>query len=335
MNQRTEQEIMNNWKTKDKPLVSICCGTYNHENYITEAIDGFLMQETNFPFEIIIRDDFSTDKTAAIIKKYTEKYPNLIKPIFEKENQYSKGVKHWPVSIKAAVGKYIALCEGDDYWTDVHKLQIQVDALIQHKDYKLSFHLCSELINGTETIRSTINNNKKIYTVKEIINSDFHFVQTNTIMFRRDVLDNLDMNLLNNSPVGDVWIRITASMPNGAILINKVMGTYRVQSVGSWSERMKKDENFLEFINKMINSINQFDEYWGFKYTKEFKNYKNRFIEVILRKKSISLEDKNKFLQENYSSVSIVTLLKWNFIYKHPDVIYFLRLIKGRLLNDK
>lgn len=136
---RTEQDIMKNWRTKEPPLVSVCCTTYNHENYISDAINGFLIQETNFPFEIIIRDDCSNDKTKDVIKRYVEHFPNLIKPIYETENQFSKGVKPMPIVYKKAVGKYFALCEGDDYWTDPLKLQTQVDFLEKNDAYVITY----------------------------------------------------------------------------------------------------------------------------------------------------------------------------------------------------
>lgn len=123
-----------------EPLVSICCITYNHEKYIRDAIESFLMQETNFPFEIIIHDDASTDKTADIIREYEKKYPELIKPIYQTENQYSKGVKiNLEFNFPRAKGKYIALCEGDDYWTDPNKLQIQVAFLEENPDYVITY----------------------------------------------------------------------------------------------------------------------------------------------------------------------------------------------------
>lgn len=101
---------------QNSPLVSICCTTYNHENFIREAIKGFLIQKTNFPVEIIIHDDASTDGTAIIVKEYADKHPELIIPIFQKENQYSKGVKPFlNYLIPKARGKYIDVCEGDDY----------------------------------------------------------------------------------------------------------------------------------------------------------------------------------------------------------------------------
>ncbi len=116
------------------PVVSICCITYNHEPYIRDAIEGFLMQKTTFPIEILIFDDASTDGTQEIIKSYAENDPR-IKTFLQKENQWSKGkygLRDW--LFPASKGKYIALCEGDDYWTDPYKLQKQVDFLEAHKD---------------------------------------------------------------------------------------------------------------------------------------------------------------------------------------------------------
>ncbi|UVR29774.1 glycosyltransferase [Bacteroides fragilis] len=113
-----------------EPLVSICCITYNHVAHISQCLDGFLMQKTTFIFEILIHDDASTDGTADIIRKYVAKYPHLIKPVYQVENQYSKGVKIMSTyNYSRARGKYIALCEGDDYWIDPLKLQKQIDVL--------------------------------------------------------------------------------------------------------------------------------------------------------------------------------------------------------------
>jgi glycosyltransferase involved in cell wall biosynthesis len=122
-------------------IASICCTTFNHAPFIRDALDGFLMQITNFPFEVIIHDDASTDGTSDIIREYEKRYPNVIRPIYQTENQYSKGIKIsatyvWP----NARGKYIALCEGDDYWTDPLKLQKQVDFLEANSEYVVCHH---------------------------------------------------------------------------------------------------------------------------------------------------------------------------------------------------
>ena len=129
----------NDFQENTLPIVSICCTTYNHEKYIANTLDGFLMQETSFDLEILIRDDCSTDNTAKIIHEYVKNHPSIIKPIYESENTYSKGIKPMPQLYKIAQGKYIALCEGDDYWTDPLKLQKQVDFLEQNDDYVITY----------------------------------------------------------------------------------------------------------------------------------------------------------------------------------------------------
>ena len=126
-----------------EPLVSICCLTYNHAPFIRKCLDGFLMQETSFPVEILIHDDASTDGTDDIVREYAEKYPEKIFPLFETENKYSNGYKgrmDTTFNYSRARGKYIASCEGDDYWTDPLKLQKQVDFMESHPDYSVCFH---------------------------------------------------------------------------------------------------------------------------------------------------------------------------------------------------
>lgn len=123
------------------PLVSIDCITYNHAPYIRQCLEGFLMQKTNFSFEVLVHDDASNDGTADIIREYEIKYPNLIKPIYQTENQWSKGKSiSAEYNFPRARGKYIALCEGDDYWIDPLKLQKQVDFLENHLEYSMCFH---------------------------------------------------------------------------------------------------------------------------------------------------------------------------------------------------
>lgn len=129
----TEQQ----WDKNTCPTVSIICNTYNHQSFITDALEGFLMQRTTFPVEILIHDDASTDGTVEIIKDYHEKHPALIFPIFQKENQYEKGISVGQINRSRSRGRYIAFCEGDDYWTDPLKLQKQVDFLEGHPEYSV------------------------------------------------------------------------------------------------------------------------------------------------------------------------------------------------------
>lgn len=124
-----------------EPLVSICCLTYNHEQFIRQCLNGILIQKTNFLFEILIHDDASTDATVSIIKEYEQKFPQIIKPIYQKENQYRKGIFNTLMyQFPRARGKYIAFCEGDDYWTDEYKLQRQIVFLEANPNYSMCCH---------------------------------------------------------------------------------------------------------------------------------------------------------------------------------------------------
>ncbi|MDD2495369.1 MAG: glycosyltransferase, partial [Tissierellia bacterium] len=188
-----------------EPLVSICCLTYNHELYIRDTIEGFLIQKTTFPIEVLIHDDASTDKTAEIIKEYELKYPNLIKPIYQLENQYSKGVSvSATYNFPRAKGKYIALCEGDDYWIDSLKLQKQVDFLEENQDYGLSHGNCNLYYQKSGKI--VINANNQFLNLEPIKNANdlFHklikweyIIRTATVVFRKDLLEQIPKNSIN------------------------------------------------------------------------------------------------------------------------------------------
>jgi glycosyltransferase involved in cell wall biosynthesis len=129
------------WPDGTIPVVSIYSLAYNHESFIRDCLEGFLMQETTFRVEILIHDDASTDNTANIIRAYEARYPHLIKPIYQTENQYSKGTGDFSKrNLERARGQYIAICEGDDYWTDASKLQQQVDFLDHNPDYVICYH---------------------------------------------------------------------------------------------------------------------------------------------------------------------------------------------------
>jgi glycosyltransferase involved in cell wall biosynthesis len=136
---RTQEEIKAMWDN-DAPLVSICCAAFNHGRFIKDALNGFLMQETEFPFEIVIHDDASTDDTASVIREFESRYPEIITAIVQHKNQYSKGVRPFPVLYAKSRGKYIAYCEGDDYWSDPCKLARQVEFLELNPEYVISGH---------------------------------------------------------------------------------------------------------------------------------------------------------------------------------------------------
>jgi glycosyltransferase involved in cell wall biosynthesis len=167
-------------------LVSICCIVYNQEAFVRQTLEGFLIQQTDFKYEIIIHDDASTDNTADIIREYESKYPDIIKPIYQRENQYSKGFGFVSLLYSKAQGKYLALCEGDDYWTDSLKLQKQVNFLESHSDYGL-VHTYYKIFNQKEEIfkEPYFQNCKEGDVFEDLLYVDF--IATLTTMARRDL----------------------------------------------------------------------------------------------------------------------------------------------------
>lgn len=136
-----EDTLLREWDGgPGQPLVSVCCITYNHERYIAECLDSILGQRTTFPFELLIHDDASEDGTAKIVSDYAHRFPNVIRPILQRENQWSRGHNISPeFNFSRARGRYIAICEGDDAWVDPFKLQRQIDFLEANLDYVLCF----------------------------------------------------------------------------------------------------------------------------------------------------------------------------------------------------
>lgn len=253
MHHRNEQEIMKNWQVDgDKPVVSICCTTYNHEAYIAEAIDGFLMQETDFPFEILIRDDCSTDKTADIVKQYADQYPQIIKPVFETENQYSKGVRPMPVLFKKSMAKYIAMCEGDDYWIDPLKLQKQVIFLEANPDYGL---VCTDMtkyiqIEGKYVESGILPLNEGGWVYEELINWS-NQVWTLTACFRKICL--VDIPDLDSSKyfTGDRLLFLHFSQKFKFKYFSEKTAVYRVLQESA--SHFKSEIKSIEFTYKVAN----------------------------------------------------------------------------------
>lgn len=215
----------------DKPLVSICSITYNHAPYIRQCLDSMLMQKTNFPFEIIINDDCSTDGTTEIIREYAERHPDIIHPIFHEENQYSKGVRGMFVNFvfPKARGKYIAICEGDDYWTDPLKLQKQIDFLEAHPEYTMCFHNAIEHYefgDNAEHVFSTVRDDE--YTGIEIYKD--WTVPTASVVFKKEVCStSIFKQAINNKNFifTDIIIFLSCATVGKLRGMSDVMSVYR------------------------------------------------------------------------------------------------------------
>lgn len=165
------------------PKVSVVCTVYKHEAYLRECFDGFVMQKTNFPFEILVNDDCSSDGSAEIMREYESKYPDLFRCVYQEENQYSKGLFPWfEVLFPMAKGQYIAICEGDDYWTDPYKLQKQIDFMDSNLDYIACFHNALIKYPKSYSFFNSANENHNP-TTEDIIRRRW-FISTQTLLFR-------------------------------------------------------------------------------------------------------------------------------------------------------
>lgn len=181
------------WHIDALPLVSISCLSYNHENYIRVAIESFLFQKTTFLVEILIHDDASTDKTVKIVKEYEEKYPKIIKAIYQTENQYQKrDGTIGRLQRERARGKYIAICEGDDYWTDPYKLQKQVDFLEANPGFVITAHephIVFEDVPIKENFYKKPSTGNFEFSFKEEFMN--HFIPTASVVFSRKAVEGL------------------------------------------------------------------------------------------------------------------------------------------------
>lgn len=230
---------MRTWCKTPEPLVSVICITYNQAAFIEDALRGFLVQVTRFPFEIVVHDDASTDGTAAIVMSYAERYPNIIRPICQTENQFSQGRKIVPLVVSNTRGKYVALCEGDDYWTDTNKLGQQVSILEKHESIDLCWHECSmlDVRSGRLSARKKGRPRSGWVPLSEVIENDGGFIPTLSLMMRREAIAKMPDWFNLHAPVSDYFYQICAARRGGGYYIADSMGVYRFNHSGSWSSR--------------------------------------------------------------------------------------------------
>lgn len=242
----SESEIISEWQgCTRRPAVSVLCMTYNQESYIEDALKGFLQQKTTFPFELIVHDDASQDRTAEIIKEYADNYPNLIKPILQKDNQFSQlGMQMAIDLINDCAGKYIAICEGDDYWISSSKLQDQYDLMELDSDASICIHnaLRKNLNTGNEDLFNKTSLPTKLSSL-DVIRRGW-FSPTASYFFRKYEIPKIPPNIN-----GDLYILFECSKRGVIRYLPSTYSVYRYSSKGSLSE--VSDRNFL--YGKKIN----------------------------------------------------------------------------------
>lgn len=331
----TEQQ----WEDDVVPLVSVTCITFNHEHFIREAIEGFLMQKTTFPVEILIHDDASTDRTAEIVSEYERKIPKLFLITYQKENQYSQGINPFVAfQVPLARGKYIAACEGDDYWTDPLKLQKQVDFLEKNPGYALCFH--DIYVRENEILKE---NTKSYGTEDKVISSARLFypggylAPSASLVFPKAAVRDLP-DWVVKSPVGDMPLKLILSQKGKIKYISDKMAVRRISIKGSWNDRIKNNPVMrFEYNLGMIKMLDCFYEYSNFRYKEEILRlqfgYHGQIIEALGFFQRIRIWFSGKY-NPLAMDQSFIGLIKFNLLFLFPNILKY-KLIYNAIKPDK
>ena len=244
-------------------IVSVLCIAYNHKPYIEQTLKSILEQKTTFNYELIVHDDASNDGTTDIIKQYQKQYPAIVKPILQTENQYSKGVCIIrDIMLPQSKGKYIAFCEGDDYWSDPEKLQKQVDYLQQHEDY-------SAVVHNTERYEQTTGKRYSMYHFgenrtlffKDVVcegGQSFHF---SSVLTRKAVLEDRRPYIDCADKYRDYPFAILYALSGKIHYMDKIMSVYRVvDKNSSWSQQLNSRDIMCRHwsnINEMLETLKE------------------------------------------------------------------------------
>jgi glycosyltransferase involved in cell wall biosynthesis len=264
--------------------VSVLVMTYNHEKFIRQALDSVAMQKTNFEYEILISEDCSTDRTREIVLQFEKAHPDKVRLLLSEKNIHSNEIV--VRGIRAARGEYIAMLDGDDYWTSPHKLQKQADFLDSHSECSLCFHNARIFHedSGRDGSNWTPPGQKEISSLEDIWMGNF--IATCSTMFRRGLIGEIPEWYNDFFPITD-WPLHILNAEHGRIgYIDEVMGVYRYHSGGLYSpfSESKKQQETLKFyrsINRYLNYrynkiINIAISRYFFEWAEEYQNRGDR-----------------------------------------------------------
>lgn len=300
----TEQNITKNWLTGEKCKVSIDMLVYNHEKYLHDALNSILNQKTNFPFEILIHDDASQDSSQEILKEYELKYPNIVKPIYQKENQYSQNIN--PAirfNYSRANSPYLAICEGDDFWTDINKLQKQIDILDANPSINMCFHQAYELdyLDALETINiiGDYADKNSIIPFTNILFLTRGMIPTASCVIRHQQKEKTRefIDARNHLTLGDLYMQFFGAYPTGAFYLNQKMSFYRKRTENSWTLNITKSLDFKHKHEKaMLTSYIELNELTN-------KSFDEKFAALTLQRLLWIFKPKPEFKNNLASSI--------------------------------
>lgn len=313
---------------KNNIKVSAYCLTYNHEKYIRDTLEGFVNQITDFEYEVFVHDDASTDQTPEIIREYESKYPNIIKGIYQTENHYSQGKKIVMNYILPQMrGEYVAVCEGDDYWSDPYKLQKQVDFMECNSEYSACVH--NTIVWELETNKKTLMNpslKKYDLEIQHVIlegGSDYH---TSSVLYRMEyakIVHSLKRPDFfdKTKHIKDYPLAIFLALKGKVHYMPDVMSVYRRGVPGSWTKSIASVEHFIEMRKSVIDMLKSVDEYTNYKMHEHInKVIESRYWEILVLSTNIKvLRDKEikKVFTKLCFEQKFKTLIKLLFLNKY------------------
>ncbi len=271
----------------DTPAVSVICLVYNMKDYLRDTFEGFLLQKTDFPFEVIVHDDASTDGSTEIVREYAEKYPDLFVPIIQTENKYSQKIPiTMGIILPAARGKYSAYCEGDDYWTDPLKLQKQYDFMESHPEYTLCCTKIRQIdfsaSREPDKLIAPIGYTGEV-TLEQILKlKEKQPLCTCSMFFRTDVMLRCPPEFPSSGErMKTIWLGLQGKIWN----IDEETGVYRRARPGSWTESSwytKKEQKLRVYYNRIANHM-FINDYSGKKYDEYFQDIYLEYMKLALR----------------------------------------------------
>lgn len=288
-------------------MVSVCCLVYNHKPFLRECFDGFVMQKTTFSIEILVHDDASTDHSADIIREYTAKYPDLFKPIYQTENQYSKGVNVLAKNLMRSKGKYIAICEGDDYWTDPLKLQKQVEFMEEHNDIVVTYHdVMTVDINNRIINRSFLSEERKVNFAESILKKGV-WIMPQTMCFRAKIKEVAINKLNGNVKNGDIFITSIMGNYGAGVYLSDIKPTaYRQTALGIWSMQNSSHKALM-----MISTCRELLKFYKKRSDDEFVSYYKKKIKQLFsnfHSCSFSSQDKKWYISLIVKNIGTIGL---------------------------
>ena len=312
---------------EEQYMVSVLCSTYNQIKYIRTCLDSLLNQKTNFKYEIIVKDDASTDGQQEIIKEYAKTYPDKVIPMLLEENHFSRGLGHlaYEKFLNMSRGKYVAICEGDDFWTDENKLQIQVDFMEKHPECSLCGH-AAYYANEDGTLRRDkyfrLIEESRYLTTEELIEN--WMLATNSQLYRKSVRKDVVIPYQGKCINGDYAALIYFSLKGKVYFLNRLMSAYRLFNIGSLSRAGRDDlqlnkERILEFANM----LDRIDAYTNGKYSASVEKFKTKLLFSLFL--SLNNREELKKYSQNMMCYGIKPAIKY-ILCVHFNLLYKLLL---------